>query len=114
MIVRKKDMRTQVRTNMKGGTGEVTVLHLVDPENLANVRFVGEMTIPPGAGIGEHGHEQETEYYLIAEGIAVASDNGKEEKVGKGEVIITGGGATHSLRNGGTTPLKVIAFIVTH
>ncbi len=114
MIVRKKEMRTQVRANMKGGTGEVTVLHLVDPENLANVRFVGEMTIPPGASIGEHGHAQETEYYLIAEGIAVASDNGKEEKVRKGEVIVTGGGATHSLRNSGTTPLKVIAFIVTH
>ncbi|MCP4453008.1 MAG: cupin domain-containing protein [Planctomycetes bacterium] len=114
MIVRKQNMRTEVRTNMKGGTGEVTVLHLVDTENLPNIRYVGEMTIPPGAGIGKHPHDQETEYYIITEGIAIATDNGRTEKVTKGEVVVTGGGASHSLRNGGSTPLKVIAFIVTH
>ncbi len=114
MIVRKKNMSVQIRPNMKGGTGEVTVLHLVDTENLPHIRFVGEMTIPPGAGIGEHAHDQETEYYLISEGIAMVTDNGTEEKVTKGEVIVTGGGASHSIRNGGSTPLKVIAFIVTH
>ena len=42
--------------------------------------------------------------------IGQVSDLGLDDK---GEVIITGGGATHSIRNGGTTPLKVIAFIVT-
>ena len=41
MIVRRKDMRTQVRTLMKGGKGTVTVLHLVEAEDLPNVRFVG-------------------------------------------------------------------------
>lgn len=35
-------------------------------------------------------------------------------KVDKGDVVVTGGGASHSVRNGGHTPLKILAFIVTH
>jgi len=114
MIVRRKDMRVQVRPNMKGGTGEVTVLHLVECDDLPNIRYVGEMVIPRGAGIGEHTHDAETEYYLITEGIAIATDNGREYRIGKGDVVVTGGGASHSIRNAGHTPLKVTAFIVTH
>jgi mannose-6-phosphate isomerase-like protein (cupin superfamily) len=107
-------MRVQVRPNMKGGPGEVTVLHLVECEDLPNIRYVGEMTVPPGAGIGAHEHSGETEYYIITEGIGIVEEQDGEYKLGKGEVVVTGGGATHSIRNAGQTPLKVIAFIVTH
>jgi len=99
---------------MKGGKGDVTVLHLVECDNLPNIRYVGEMTIPRGAGIGEHTHDAETEYYLITEGIAIAEDDGKEVRLGKGDVVVTGGGASHSIRNAGHTDLRVTAFIVTH
>ena len=114
MIIRKKDMRTQVRSLMKGGVGEVTVLHFVETDDLPNIRFVGEMTIPPGASIGDHVHDEETEYYIITDGIGVVPDGGKDHRVGRGDIIVTGGGASHSIRNGGSTPLKIIAFIVTH
>ena len=113
-IIRRNEMRTQVRPNMKGGPGEVTVLHLVECDDLPNIRYVGEMTIPQGAGIGTHEHDTETEYYIITEGIGIVSDGDAEEKVGKGEVIVTGGGASHAIRNGGHTTLKILAFIVTH
>ena len=114
MIVRKKDMRTQVRSLMKGGVGDVTVLHFVETDELPNIRFVGEMTLPPGASIGDHVHEQETEYYIITDGIGVVFDGGEDHRVGRGDIIVTGGGASHRIRNGGSTPLKIIAFIVTH
>lgn len=114
MIIRRKDMRVEVRGQMKGGTGEVTVLHLAECDELPNIRFAGEMTIPRGASIGDHLHDAETEYYIISEGIASVMDNGQECRVGKGDVIVTGGGASHSIRNAGHTPLKVTAFIVTH
>jgi len=113
MIVRPKEMRVQVRREMKGGPGEVTVLHMVECEDRKNIRFVGEMTIPVGAGIGDHAHENETEYYIIAEGIGIVREGTEDIKVGKGDVVITGGGASHSIKNGGSTPLVVIAFIVT-
>jgi len=114
MIIRKSAMRRQVRSNMKGGIGDVSITHLVEPEDTVDVRFVGEMTLPPGASIGDHVHAGETEYYLIAEGLAIVVDDGQEQRVGKGDVIVTGHGASHSIRNAGRTPLKVIAFIVTH
>ena len=114
MIFRPKDMRTQVRSLMKGGVGDVTVLHMVECDDRPNIRFVGEMTLPPGASIGDHTHDKETEFYIITDGIGVVNDNGKDERVGRGDVIVTGGGATHRIRNAGTTPLVIIAFIVTN
>ncbi len=118
MIVRRNDMRTQVRDAMKGGVGSVTVLHLVECDDLPNVRFIGEMTLPPGASIGDHAHENETEYYIITDGVGVVTEGaqGKKEdsRVGRGDVIVTGGGASHAIRNRGSTPLRILAFIVTH
>ena len=114
MVIRPKDMRTEVRKDMKGGTGEVTVQHLVACDDQPNVRFIGEMTLPAGAAIGNHTHDTETEYYLISEGIGLVNEGAGDIKVCKGDVIVTGGGATHRIRNGGHTPLKIIAFIVTH
>jgi quercetin dioxygenase-like cupin family protein len=113
MICRRDDMQVQVRPEMKGGTGEVTVTHLVDTEPLKNIRLLGELDIPKGSSVGEHSHENETEYFLIMEGTAVATDNGVEEVVNTGEVIVTGAGSTHSIRNDEDAPLKVLAFIVT-
>ncbi|MHC5057817.1 MAG: cupin domain-containing protein [Planctomycetota bacterium] len=114
MIIRPKDMRTQVRREMKGGPGEVTVVHCVECDDLPNIRFVGEMTLPPGAGIGDHEHGAETEYYIITEGIGLVRETDTDIKVCKGDVVVTGGGASHSIKNGGHTPLKILAFIVTH
>lgn len=114
MIIRKKDMRTQVRSQMKGGVGDVSILHVVECEDQENIRFIGEMTLPQGASIGDHAHADETEYYIITEGIGIVYDNGEDHKVVKGDVIVTGRGATHRIKNGGHTPLKVFAFIVTY
>jgi len=114
VVIRPKEMRTQVRSLMKGGVGDVTVLHMVECDDRPNIRFVGEMTLPPGASIGDHTHETETEYYIITNGIGVVNDNGEDKRVGRGDVIVTGGGATHRIKNAGTTPLVIMAFIVTN
>ena len=114
MIVRWKDMRIEVRPLMKGGKGEVTVRHMVECDNIDNIRFVGEMTVPPNASIGDHEHSGETEFYLITEGIGIVLDGGQDHRVTRGDVIVTGGGASHRIRNAGSTDLKITAFIVTH
>ncbi len=113
MIIRPKDMQIQVRDQMKGGKGTVTVRHMVDCDDQPNVRFIGEMTIPQGASIGDHEHATETEYYLITDGVGMVFDAGEDHRVGRGDVIVTGGGASHRIRNTGSTPLVITAFIVT-
>ena len=79
-----------------------------------NCRLIVEFQIPPGAGIGPHVHDKETEYYIMLEGTAVVNDNGKDVTVNAGDVVITGDGAGHSITNKGNTTVKMIAVIITY
>ena len=114
MIIRRKDMKTEVRDAMRGGPGSVTMTHLEADSNMRNCRLLSEITIPPGAGIGQHEHSNETEYYIITGGEGLVIDNGEEEKVKAGEVVATPHGSTHSITNTGSVDLIMIAVIVTY
>ncbi|MDR0568816.1 MAG: cupin domain-containing protein, partial [Spirochaetaceae bacterium] len=46
------------------------------------------------------------------EGNGVVNDNGKEVPVKPGDAMATGGGASHSIANTGSVPLKMIAAII--
>lgn len=113
MIIKKSEMKHDIRKEMRGGHGEVEMLHLVDSESMVNARLLAELTLAPGSGVGYHQHDKETEYYIITEGSGtVVEDDGKKD-VRKGDVVITGNGQSHSIQNTGNTPLKFIAVIIT-
>ena len=114
MVLKKKNMATVVRSNLKGGNGDITFLNFADCTNLKNCRMLSEMTLPVGASIGEHAHNNESEYYIISEGTGMAVDNGVERTVEPGDLVVTNHGETHKLVNTGNTSLKVIAMIVTY
>jgi len=114
MINNRSEMKVESREKMRDGKGITTITHLVDCENEKNVRLIAEVTLPPGASVGEHKHESETEYYIIISGTGFVNDNGKETEIKAGDVIITGGGAFHSIANTGTVPLVFHAVIVTY
>ena len=107
-------MRTETREKMRGGAGSVSITNLVSPDELPHGRLLADLEIPPGAGIGEHEHGAETEYYIIHGGRALVVDNGVEREVSEGDVVVTGGGAKHSIRNASDKPLRLIALIITH
>lgn len=114
MIVRRVDMKVERKEKMRGGDGVVTLTHLVDGSTMKNARLLAEATIPPGASIGDHEHVSETEYYLVLSGTGIAVDDGVEVPVGPGDVVVTGNGARHSIRNTGTVPLVFHAVIITY
>lgn len=114
MIVRRKDMREERKEKMRGGDGTVTMVHMAEPTTLKNARLIAEATIPPGASIGDHDHVSETEYYIILSGTGIVVDDGVEKPVGPGDIVITGNGASHSIRNTGTAPLVFHAVIITY
>ncbi len=114
MIVRHNQMKIELKEKMRGGEGTTTLIHFVDGATMKNARLLSEITLPPGASIGEHRHDSETEYYLIQEGTGVVVDNGAETPVGPGDCVVTGDGASHSIANTGTAPLKFIAVIITY
>lgn len=114
MIVRRADMKVEQKEKMRGGDGVVTMRHLVDGSTMKNARLLAEATLPPGASIGDHDHVSETEYYLILSGNGTVVDDGAEKPVGPGDVVVTGNGARHSIRNTGSVPLVFHAVIVTY
>ena len=114
MLIKRNEMKTEVKEKMRGGEGKAELVHLVDCQNEKNIRMLAELTLKPGCSIGEHSHENETEYFLILSGEGVVNDNGTEKPVKAGDVVITGNGASHSLRNNGSVPLALHAVIVTY
>jgi mannose-6-phosphate isomerase-like protein (cupin superfamily) len=106
-------MTCEVRPNMRGGTGEVTVQHLfASAEFGGKVRLCARLTLPPGASIGMHQHVGEDEVYLVTRGSGVLSEEGGETRVAAGTAILTGQGASHAVRNDTGESLEILAFIV--
>jgi mannose-6-phosphate isomerase-like protein (cupin superfamily) len=114
MIITRSEMKSEKRENMRDGNGVIGITHLENPENMKNGRLFAEIDIPAGASIGPHEHGTETEYYYILEGEGIVEDDGKDTPVKAGEMVVTGGGASHSIRNSGDVPIKMIAVIVTY
>lgn len=114
MVRHEDEMRIEYKEQMRGGTGTTELLHMEEATNMKNARLLAKISLPPGASIGEHAHENETEYYLILSGQGIVVDNGVYREVGPGDVVITGGGASHSIRNSADVPLVFHAVIVTY
>lgn len=114
MIIHRTDMKVELKEKMRAGDGVVTMRHLVDPASMKNARLLAELTLPPGASIGDHEHLSETEYYIILSGTGVVIDDGVEKPAAAGDVVVTGGGAHHSIKNTGDVPLVFHAVIVTY
>jgi mannose-6-phosphate isomerase-like protein (cupin superfamily) len=107
-------MKVEQKTKMRDGDGIITLTHLTDETNETNLRLIAEFTIPPGASIGAHPHDNETEYYIFVSGTGVVYDEGVEKPVCPGDTMVTGHGASHSVKNTGTVPLVFHAIIVTY
>lgn len=114
MVNHRGGMKTEIKEKMRGGNGSVSIVQLADCEKEKNIRLLAEITVPVGASIGRHNHENETEYYIILSGSGIVDDDGKETAVNQGDLVITGGGAFHSIANNGTVPLVFNAVIVTY
>ena len=114
MVINRSEMKVDVMEKMRGGEGSATITYLLDGSKEKNARLFAEVTLNPGCSIGYHKHDSETEYYFIISGTGTVNDDGKEVEVKQGDSIITGNGASHSIKNTGTVPLVFHAVIVTY
>lgn len=113
MIKKKSEQTIEVRKNMRGGGGEVTIRHYFKPDEItAKARLCAELLIPPGAGVGLHDHAGEDEIYIIQKGKGLITDDGKESEICQGDAILTGKGAAHAIRNTGSEDLVLTAVIM--
>jgi mannose-6-phosphate isomerase-like protein (cupin superfamily) len=114
MIVQRSAMKTEKKEKMRGGEGIVNFTYFVPNDTETNARMLAEISLEPGASIGYHQHDKETEYFIFISGAGTANDNGTEHPVKPGDVMVTGNGASHSVKNTGAVPLVFSALIVTH
>ena len=113
MVKRELEQATEVRENMRGGQGEVTIKHYFRKDEIhAPCRLCAQLKLSPGAGIGLHEHNNEDEIFIVQQGKGVVVDGGQELEVGTGDAILTGNGNSHSIRNMGKDDLLITAVIV--
>jgi len=113
MIRKAAQMETEVRNQIRGGIGSVTVQHFFKKEEItARTRMCSRLILPPGASIGLHKHEGEDELFVVTRGKGLIDDGQTREQVQAGDAILTGKGEAHAVINNGLEPLEIIAVIM--
>jgi len=112
MIRKYSDMQTSVKEKLRGGTGSALFRAVAEEGSVKHCRLFSEIILEKGSSIGEHDHVNETEYYWITEGEGIVTEADGEKRVTKGDLVVTGGGASHAIRNEKETPLKFLAVII--
>ena len=115
MLNTSEQMLKELRAGMRGGTGTVTIKHLFQPEDIrGKARLIAEITLPAGASIGFHQHDQEEEIFYFISGQGRVDDHGTLKDVKAGDALITGGGNGHAVANTVPEPLIFVAVILTY
>ena len=113
MIKKSSQMREEIRSSMRGGNGDVALIHMLEKDEMAGkARLAARMLIPVGGSIGEHVHDPEAEIYLIVSGVAEINDNGTVHTLKAGDIVFTSTGEFHSVSNAGNETLEIIGVVI--
>lgn len=96
------------------GTGEIIVRSLLNgPEEMSRKgRVFAHTTVLPGAAIGYHVHQSDSETYYILSGTGRYNDNGVERIITAGDVTYTAPGEGHGIEALNGEPVEMIALIL--
>lgn len=111
MIVKNSELVADVRENMRGGDGSVTLRKVPEGIMPGKWRLGAIIEIAPHSSIGLHTHEGECECFCFLDAMTVL-DNGVESSVSAGDFMFTPDGNSHSVRNDGETPARMVAIII--
>ena len=113
MIRKAADCEKLYRENMRGGNGTVEITNFVTADELNNKgRMFANITLKPGCGIGFHIHENESELFYVMKGEVLYNDNGVEQPLSAGDVMVCPAGTGHAISNNGQEVAEVCAVIV--
>ncbi len=115
MIKDVSQMESEIRSQMRGGSGDVTIQHVFKADELLGAsRLVAKITLQPGCSVGLHEHDQEEEIFYIMKGRGRVVDAGEVREVTPGDAVLTGNGNNHSIENIGNDDLEFFAVILTY
>ena len=110
-MIRKTDVKAV--ENLAGGRGTAYVHHIVSKDELlGHGRMYAKVILPPGASVGWHQHQRDTEPYYILKGTPDFIDNDKTiTRVSPGDVCVIEVGQFHSLENNTDADVEFMALI---
>lgn len=111
MITRKEQQAHSIREYMRGGRKHVLFDDL-SAKLPDKVRVFSILTLIPGASIGYHVHENETELFYFLEGRGRFQDDDRFYDISAGDATATFSGHGHGVENTGDTDLVLLACIV--
>ncbi len=109
MIIDFENLELNVAHNFKGGEKEYVSRRFVDDNNKIMLGM-----LEPGASIGYHSHDTDSEIMYFLEGEATVLTDAGEEKLLPGQVHYCPMGHSHSLINRGDVPLRFVAIVPNH
>jgi len=93
--------------NAHGGAGVFKYMNLLPGEEMkTNFLFVHRGVMPPKTGIGEHMHRTMEEMYIIYDGVAQYTVNGRTAMLPAGSMVLCPAGSSHGIYNPGDTTLQ--------
>lgn len=113
MIKLKNEIETIVVENSGNVVGKIMKEQTLTPaEMLDKALMFNRIILPVGSSIKTHTHNPEAEIYYILEGEVEVTDNGRNAILHGGDVVFTGNGDSHSIKNIGTADAVFMAVIL--
>lgn len=113
MFAKFSDLSTEVKSQVRGGAGDVRFRHLLTKEQLGGrADLFALLTLEPGNGVGEHPHVGNGEAYVIVSGCATVTEDGVARVLHPGDVEFCADGHTHAIHNHTDEPITFLALIV--
>ena len=109
MIIKFNNIQEVEMKQFKGGKKSLYTKMIVDDNN----RIMMSRLIP-GASIGEHIHDVNSEIIFVIQGAGLIICDGKEEKVTAGECHYCPKGSTHTFINNGEEDVIFYAVVPQH
>ena len=98
MVRRNENLTHLFNEHMKGGTGTVEVIRVLEPgEYESGIKLIAKLVLRPGCSLGYHTHEGEEEIIHVLSGCAVYNDDGAMNRLSAGDSCVCLSGHGHSI-----------------
>jgi len=96
------------RAGRHGGRGGYQVGWVFEPGDFATaLDHLVVMEVPPGSEVGEHQHDDD-EIYIVLAGRGTIEVDGVRQPIVEGDAVLTGPGQSHRLENDGSELLRIL------
>ena len=113
MLRKQSEIPLKTFTRCHEGSGDCHArLVLSKPDSQLGLLWMHDDTLPPGATIGEHRHDDNEELYYVLEGHGTMILDGQRSPIGAGDVSVVHPGHTHGIENSNDSAMRLLVVCV--